>query len=434
MGEALLPEGRLQEVQKYNCGMASPTVGIVADDLTGAADTAAAFARPGRPVRVLLDGPAELTASRSALAVTTESRACEPDRARELVLAGARKVLDGGAGVIYKKVDSGLRGNVGHELAALCEAIQRPVIFAPAFPARGRTTVNGVALIDGTPVAETEMARDPQAPVRDSVISELIHSQQRGLSVGHCSLSEVRAGSGAVAACLRGASVLVADAVTDQDLLDISEAALSLSPIPTLAGSAGLASAMARHLLGRRRSAAWPESDRGPVLALIASASDRLPSQNSSAASRTDLRPVALPCTRLSWGNQVIPELEKASAQALRELHGERDAVVYAAGALPEVARPVELVVDRLARLATLLVEQADPRGLLVGGGATASAVLEALGALAIEVDDEPLPGVASGLIVGGSLADRPVVLKPGAAGDDDAIVTLIRYLRRRAM
>jgi hypothetical protein len=59
--------------------------------------------------------------------------------------------------------------------------------------------------------------------------------------------------------------------------------------------------------------------------------------------------------------------------------------------------------------------------------------VLAALGAEAIEVDDEPLPGVASGLVAGGLLSGRPIVLKPGAAGEERAVVELLDYLRRRA-
>ncbi len=123
----------------------------------------------------------------------------------------------------------------------------------------------------------------------------------------------------------------------------------------------------------------------------------------------------------------------EATARAEDELRSGRDAVVHAVGPLPAGPRPVSLVVERLGRLALSVVERAGPRGLIVGGGATASAVLHALGAQAVDVDDEPLPGIGAGVIVGGRLSGRPVVFKAGAAGDEGAVANLLRYLRRRA-
>jgi len=93
----------------------------------------------------------------------------------------------------------------------------------------------------------------------------------------------------------------------------------------------------------------------------------------------------------------------------------------------------VELVVEHLAHLAFVLATQSPPRGLLVGGGATAHGVLGALGTDAIMIDDEPLPGIAAGLAAGGELDTLPLVLKPGAAGDEEAVVRLFAYLGQRA-
>jgi uncharacterized protein YgbK (DUF1537 family) len=68
-----------------------------------------------------------------------------------------------------------------------------------------------------------------------------------------------------------------------------------------------------------------------------------------------------------------------------------------------------------------------------VGGGSTAQGVLGARGATALDIDDEPLPGLAAGLVVGGELDQRPVALKPGAAGGPEAVTALMWYLGKRA-
>ena len=169
------------------------------------------------------------------------------------------------------------------------------------------------------------------------------------------------------------------------------------------------------------------------MLAILASSSKAMACQVSRAALDTDAAAIALPCQHLTRRDEALPELAKAIAQAKKELDGGRHALVWAAGPLPPIERPVEVVVEHLAHLAFVLVRQSSPRGLLVGGGATASGVLAALGADAVEVDDEPLPGIAAGIIVGGEMDGRPVVLKPGAAGDEEAVLRLLRYLGGRA-
>jgi len=407
-------------------------VAIIADDITGAADTAAKFARAGQPVAVALNGQPVSGEAPLAFAVTTESRACSPDIARERVLAAARAAVSAGAGSIYKKVDSNLRGNIGAELAALKECRLGPIVLAPAFPARGRTTLHGIALVEGVPVAETEMAQDPEAPVTHSKIADLLLAQEDDLRISHCRPDLLRSGGESLVRLLADCDVLVVDAETDGDLEVIAAAVLNASPPPVLAGSAGLAGAVAKHLLGPAARPSWPAGRSGPVLAVLASSSERLARQ--VAAVSDDATVIALPCAKLTWDDDLVPELNEAIAQAVTELGAGRDAVVNAAGPLPDVPNPVGLVVEHLAHLAYVVVRRAGPKGLLVGGGATAQAVLATLDVRAINVDDEPLPGIAAGVAVGGELDGRPVVLKPGAAGGESAVAELVRYLGRRAL
>jgi uncharacterized protein YgbK (DUF1537 family) len=408
-------------------------IGITADDITGAADTAAVFARLGMPVPVSLDLRPRGTESRPVFAVTTNSRAAAPEEVHRLVRESAEALLAEGAEVLYKKVDSNLRGNVAAELAAAHAAANRTVLFAPAFPARGRTTRGGVALVHGVPVAETEMANDPEAPVRHSNILDLLAPLRGELRVRHCPLAALRAGADAISSYVEEGDVVVIDAENDEDLDVIAAYALSVDPRPTLAGSAGLAGALARQLFVPRVRPEWPRVGKGPVLAVLASASEELLAQVSAAAEEGHLVPFALPCNQLSSEERPVPELDTAISAATAELAAGRDAVVHAAGPLPPVERPVELVVEHLAHLTFVVVKRGRPRGLLVGGGATAHGVLATLGTEAVEVDDEPLPGIAGGVAVGGHFAGRPVALKPGAAGDEQAIVHLLGYLRQRA-
>ena len=408
-------------------------IGITADDLTGAADSAAAFARRGRPVPVSLTRDPQETEGRHAFAVTTDSRASDPEEVYRLVGESVASLQAAGANLIYKKVDSNLRGNVAAELAALGDALARPILLAPAFPARGRTTVEGVVLVDGVPVAETEMGSDAEAPVRHSDIVRMMEAEGGKLRASRCALAEVRSGAAAVEARLREAEVLVVDAETEADLEGIAEAALAMSPRPVVGGSAGLAAALARKAFGIPEPGERRTSRVGPILAVLASSSKRLAEQIDHAARQPAVETIAFPCDRLSREESLVPELTRAMGLAAEALADGKDAVVYAVGPLPAVARPVELVVEHLAHLAFVVAKKGRPRGLLVGGGATAQGVLEALGTRAVEVEEEPLTGTAGGVTVGGPYGGLPVALKPGAAGGEEAIVELLSYLGRRA-
>lgn len=131
---------------------------VVADDLTGAADAAAPFATAGRQARVVLDGvipgdqPGPTPGGRGGVvAVSTDSRRLDPAAAAERV-AGVCRALRGAE--VFKKIDSTLRGNVAAETRAAAHATgAEKVVVCPAFPAMGRTVVDGTLHLWGRPLA-----------------------------------------------------------------------------------------------------------------------------------------------------------------------------------------------------------------------------------------------------------------------------------------
>src|SRR5918999_1963460 len=149
-------------------------VAIIADDLTGAADTGVQLARAGYRTAVAFRGaPIPPSEDLDAVALDTDSRAMPPGFAAKRVISASRAVRD--APILYKKLDSTLRGPVAAELAAALEASGRDrAVVAPAFPAAGRTTADGVQLVRGVPVHETEARDDPRTPVREGHLPTLL--------------------------------------------------------------------------------------------------------------------------------------------------------------------------------------------------------------------------------------------------------------------
>lgn len=125
-----------QQTMERKLALSSSPVSIAADDLTGAADTAAVFAGRGWECRLVLDA-AQLRPSRHGTAQALD----RDSRAVSLATQGPGKVELvarhlAGAEIAFLKIDSLLRGNIATDLAALCHGWPR-VVFTPAFPARG---------------------------------------------------------------------------------------------------------------------------------------------------------------------------------------------------------------------------------------------------------------------------------------------------------
>ena len=248
---------------------------LLADDLTGALDSAAAFAGD---VPVFLDAPGATEAPVSAVATATRD---VPPATLPALLAPARAWLRE-ADLAFKKVDSLLRGNTFAECAALA-ADYRRVVFAPAFPRQGRVTVDGRAWV-----------RQPGASALVPIVGTALAGGFAGVAVPSLWVPEVR---------------------DDADLLRIAR--LSLQPEARgwlWCGSAGLAHALAE-VHGRAAGHALPPASPGPVLLVSASHHAVVRRQwarlQSHGGADLDLR-----CVDLSAPGRLDPEAAAAALAA----------------------------------------------------------------------------------------------------------------------
>src|SRR5437773_834764 len=128
---------------------------IIADDLTGACDTACQFCRYGLQTAVIHFSRSDWDSSVEVLAVNTDSRKQSTTKAHENVYTISKQLIETGRLPFYKKIDSTLQGNWCSELSALTKAWRPDIILiAPAFPSWGRTTENGIQRLNGNPVSE----------------------------------------------------------------------------------------------------------------------------------------------------------------------------------------------------------------------------------------------------------------------------------------
>lgn len=355
------------------------SVRLLADDLTGALDTAAEF--------VGLCGPFDVTwpdapAVRPTPSLAIDSGTRERSKADSIEIVGRLAPQLRGATIVYKKVDSLLRGAWAAELGACLRGGDwASCVVAPAFDYQGRRTVGG-----------QQFARTVQGEwhrVGDNLLAQL---RQEGI--------EAQQGG---ADTLSQGGVQVFDAESDIDLDRVVEMGRRM-PGPVLwCGSGGLAGALAR---SHRADA--PSQLKRPVLGLFGS--DQLATASQLAA----------------CGAATIALAEGEGAAPVRGKLAD-DGVALVKFSLVEGLTRAEAA-RRIAREMTALIAALEPPGtLIVAGGETLKAACVALGAHALQVTGRIVPGLPRSILQGGRWAGADVVSKSGAFGSSELWRDLLR-------
>lgn len=429
-------------------GPASPLrFGIFADDLTGALDAAAPFVSRGLGAYASLEAslPADFTRRGFPVAsVNMDSRRLSASHAAERAYDAVSDLVEEGYRPAFNKVDSTLRGHVGLEaLVAVRAGAARGFVLAPAFPANGRTVADRELRVDGVPVAQTEVGRDVLSPVPTSDITEAVR-RNCGAEPSHIGLDEVRKGPAAVARFLANAGgragvAVAADAETDDDLEVVAGACLMREPEWLLAGSAGLATAVAGLLAGAARPRATRDGRApAPYLVVVGSQRDVARHASHQLADAGPARLVGVPGDRLldrRRARRAVASAVRRTADHLRAagsvvlLLEAGDAVAASGSGQGSLAGARDALVAAVGEIVSSAIAKVRPGALVIVGGDTATAVLGAGGSAGVVVGDEPLPGAVAGVVDGGSYASMPVVTKAGAFGGRDTLAAIVRYL-----
>jgi uncharacterized protein YgbK (DUF1537 family) len=398
---------------------------VLADDLTGACDVAAALL----PLRhgLVVAGPARWrdplgAGVDGALVVrNTQSRALAPADAAARVRLALADLAPAPSGVLLKKIDTGLRGPLGAEIDAAMDAIGAELaLVVPAIPDAGRTTVDGRQLVDGVPVDETAFARDPDNPVRDARVGAVIEatSRRRAAWVG---LDEVRRGGAAAAVASRraaGARIVVGDAETDADLDHWAATAMDPREPAVLVGSTGLARAVRRRLgagAETARAAPGPPAGRGGgVLVVCGSAHPVAHAQLRHAAEAGLVRTATIDAHAPA----------AAVAQASAALRAGRHAALGVPGGPDGCGRDAMLAA--VAQAVQAVVARACPRALVLIGGETAFHVLTGLDDSRLWIERVAGPLAVRATLLDGPLAGLPVVNKGGSSGPPERLAELV--------
>jgi len=381
-------------------------LGCIADDFTGATDLAGNLVRGGMRTVQTIGVPREpLSGEFDAVVVALKSRTIPAAAAVEQSLAALEWLRGLGCEQIYFKYcstfDSTPAGNIGPVTEALMRALQTDfTIASPAFPENGRTVFKGHLFVGDVPLDESGMRDHPLTPMRDANLVRVLQAQTR-LKVGHVAYDVVARGPDAIRSrfdALRagGAGIAIVDAITNEDLMKLGPALRGMALVTAGSGVAiGLPQNFAGRLGGASQAARLPV--RPGKRAIVSGSCSTATNGQVFEFIRGGGSALALDPIRLAAGED---EVARALAWAVPKL--DAGPVIYSTA---EPARVVEIqqalgvegagaLVERaLARVARALVDGGVTQ-LIVAGGETSGAVVQALGVTALRIGPQIDPGV----------------------------------------
>jgi len=421
------------ETKNLASGAVNSGIFILADDLTGANDTAIQFVKEGSSALVITN-IAEIDGldfkNYDVVSINSNSRGKCPQDAYKAIYNTITELKPNEKGYfVYKKVDSVLRGNPGKELAAVMDVLNVPLaLVAPSFPANRSIIENGQLFSRGSSDS-------------GGINAIQIFADQTGRKTENIPLEEIRQGVENTAGFIdkrnkNGTQVFVADAVTDSDLEIVYKTSAFLSA-HILAGSAGLANQLARHQNKANAVSFKKPLVLSPVLIMVGTRQGETAAQIHH-LSRVFQVPVIKFNVRLAAGNKVEEASSLAYDEASRYMKENTPLCVIAVESMFTSETPAgETEGDDVSAAISIgfgvltkrLMDTFHFPVILSTGGDTSLGICRQLGIKTMEPLTEIFPGIPLGRVTGGAYNGRFIVTKSGRFGNPNTIVEILNYL-----
>lgn len=430
--------------------MDKPTLGCIADDLTGATDLCNNLVRAGMRVVLTVDVPHSAgSPPADAIVVALKSRTIPAAEAVAQSLAACRWLRNKGVRQIYFKIcstfDSTPKGNIGPVIEALMDELGCDFsAVVPAFPDNRRTVYCGHLFVDGVPLNESGMRNHPLTPMTDANLVRFLAQQiygEKQRKVGLIEYTSVAQSADAICERIRGlrsagASVAIADTTSNGDL---ERLAAALHDHPLVTAGSGLAIGLPANW-GIRPS---PESARLPAAtgrrAIISGSCSVATNAQVQHFMQTGGNARMLDPIQLARNSKDKVEETLAWIDAQWSTDPARILLIYstvapatlkAAHEQLGVERCGEVVEQALSQIARALAERGAGQ-LVVAGGETAGVCIRALGVEQVQIGPQIDPGVpwCYGISPLAQQAGIHLALKSGNFGTDDFFTKAFQML-----
>jgi uncharacterized protein YgbK (DUF1537 family) len=423
---------------------------VIADDLTGSSDTGVQFAKRGYKTVVAItpdNAHPGVSEDMDVYVIDTETRDEETHAAHSKL----KRILKGlhirRHEIVYKKVDSTLRGSIGVEIEELMTHLGRDLcIFTPTLAPYGRITIGGYLVVQGEVLGHSKYYTGKLEPGEASYIPLLLR-QQTKLPIARVDLKDVAKGVESISQKLNelyenGAKIVVIDATNETHLHDIFESSLHFEGSIVYAGSAGLAEHI-RHEEGfREREPCAIKLSHGPYLVLFASRHPIIQMQIAHLKKQMRCYELVIEVGKIPSNIERMKDLY--TEECVGALNDNMHVVIHTDPAGTEEKNTIERVMHEhkiglrelelqirqfLGELVSHILYHHKLMNIILSGGDTALGVCNALQIKRLEIIDELLPGIP---ISRAQFEDRKLQLitKAGGFGEIDTLYRLMDKLK----
>lgn len=425
-------------------------VGIVADDLTGANGTGVRLSKQGFTAATIVykeDIPDyhEL----DAVCIDTDTRYQSDEVIVERITKAMASFRAWGAQIFCKRIDSTIRGNIGLEIDTMLDEVgeNSVAVVVASFPDSGRISSGGYLLVDSVPVQETDVARDPQRPITESYIPDVIRKQSKN-EVTHVGLDKVLTGVHVLKEALsekirEGNRIIVVDAVTDEDIEVIAEAMAQINDVPLIPADPGPLT------VAYSKAYFHQFAEKTKIIVTVGSVTTLTGRQLMYLQDKTNSKPVFVNVENLATLQEKWEEeVQRALGEALERIHDHDVLIIttykqgtsildlHAKAKDENTTRDVlaKRISDGLAKITRLVMEQTEYKiqGCFTSGGDVTASLCASINASGIKLEDEVLPLAAYGKMIGGLFPNLSIVTKGGMVGDKKSIYESVKFIKSK--
>ena len=396
---------------------------MVADDFTGASDAGVQMSKNGIEAHIAFD--TDSIDPEKSYVIDTETRNIPAEEAYRKVKQVYENILPYAYDHYYKKIDSTLRGNIKEEIHAAVEVLKPDlIVFNPANPDSNRTVVDGILMMNGIRICETEIMRDPLCLVQQDNL-RLLLEEDLGKKVQYFTLAQIRNHE----LELDGSRIITFDVLENSDLNAVVDFILRQGKKVLWVGSAGMANSLFFTL-----------RPHFPVLCIVGSISDTSRLQVRVAV-EAGAKLVEVNIAELIRGGSLQPAVD----EAVERLNLNQDVVIVSAKEHEDYLDAVDagkkagmtrqevaqFTQKKLGEISAQILNRAQVCGCFLTGGDTAISVNNHNHARGAKLIKEVLPIVALIELDGGDHPGLPCIVKGGSIGSPDTIAEAIRYFRQ---
>ncbi|WP_125154355.1 four-carbon acid sugar kinase family protein [Clostridium rectalis] len=396
---------------------------IIADDFTGANDTGVQLKKRGITTEVIFNID-KMRNPNNSYVIDTESRGLTEHEAYDKVKDSIKNLNSYEFQFIYKKVDSTLRGNISAEVKAIDEEYEPDIIiFSPAFPEIGRTTLNGIHRLNGIRIIETELSKDPKKPVIEDNISNLI-KKFFSEKVIHYNISDIREEK----MNFNNGRIYSFDVENSDDMIRIVSNVLVTGKKTLWVGSAGMADTILKI-----------KNPLKPSIAVVGSISD-VSIKQLRYAENSGINILKLPIDKVLIGEKedyyidyAVNLLSKDKDLIITSTYDRNDyekAIIVGKDmkmTSEEVSQYTESI---LGNILDKIMEKSEVSGVFLTGGDTAISFINKTGSICSNIIEEIMPGIPLMKLKGGKYHGLKIITKAGAFGEKNAISYCMKKIK----